>query len=168
MPDSIMLIYREATAADILSICIFVQAVNLLHHEAWPQLFSSASDTQLYEAHWRKSIENSSSTTFVVQTQNKIIGFVTVNINSSDSNPLLHPVRFAHVNSICVAMGFHGLGIGRKLMSLAEHWGATKGAADIRLSVWSFNLSALQLYEELGYEIRSNYLGKALTQNETL
>ena len=50
-------------------------------------------------------------------------------------------------------------------MQLAEEWAAGRGAIDVRLNVWAFNQSALALYKELGYEVRSLFLGKALPQN---
>lgn len=44
----------------------------------------------------------------------------------------------------------------------AEAWARQRGAPDIRLNVWAFNQRALALYEELGYEVRSQVLGKRL------
>lgn len=163
---SIMTIYREATYADLPTICVLGQVVNLLHHEAWPQIFSPASDPQRDDAYWRKSIGNINATTFVAETSGEIVGFVTVQIATTPNEALFQPMRFAHVGSICVAMPFRGQGIGRKLMSLAEHWATNNDAVDIRLSVWVFNQPALQLYEELGYEVRSQHLGKALEKKD--
>lgn len=161
-----MTIYREATSADLPAICVLGQVVNLLHHEAWPQIFSPASDPQRDDAYWRKSIENISATTFVAEISGETVGFVTVHIVTTENETLLQPMRFARVGSICVAIAFRGQGIGRELMSLAEHWAANNGAVDIRLGVWVFNKPALRLYEKLGYEIRSQSLGKALTKKE--
>ncbi|BBP00132.1 GNAT family N-acetyltransferase [Sulfuriferula nivalis] len=165
MSDSIMPIYREATSADLPAICVLGQVVNLLHHEAWPQLFSPASDPQRDDEYWQKSIGNISSTIFVAETSGEIVGFVTVRIVITENETILQPMRFARVESICVAMAFRGQGIGRELMSRAEHWAINNDAVDIRLSVWVFNQPALRLYEELGYEVRSQSLGKALTKN---
>jgi GNAT superfamily N-acetyltransferase len=45
-------------------------------------------------------------------------------------------------------------------MGWAERWAIERGATDLRLNVWAFNQVALQMYGELGYEIRSTSLGK--------
>lgn len=37
-----------------------------------------------------------------------------------------------------------------------------EGAARITLNVWAFNERAVELYRELGYEIRSHAMGKRL------
>jgi len=157
--------YREATIADLPSICVLGQVVNSLHHEALPQIFSHASDPQRDKTYWRKSIENVDATTFVAETSGEILGFVTVDV-ATEKHAQLQPMRFARVGSICVAESARGRGIGRELMKRAEQWAAANGAVDVRLNVWAFNKSALRLYEELGYEIHSLFLGKSLIENE--
>jgi ribosomal protein S18 acetylase RimI-like enzyme len=47
-------------------------------------------------------------------------------------------------------------------MRRAEEWAARKGAVRITLNVWAFNERAVELYRELGYEIRSHAMGKRL------
>lgn len=160
-----MPIYREATTSDLPFICILGQVVNLLHHEAWPQIFSPASDPQRDALYWSKSIGTENSTIFVAEKSGEIVGFVSVSVTTENLS-LLQPMRFARVGSVCVAEDFRGQGIGRELMAQVEHWAAANIAADIRLSVWAFNQPALRLYEELGYEVRSLYLGKELSQTE--
>ena len=161
----IMPTYREATNSDISAICVLGQVVNLLHHEAWPQIFSPASDPQRDALYWSKSIETENSTTFVAEKAGEIVGFVSVSVTAENLS-LLQPMCFARVGSVCVAEAFRGQGIGRELMAQVELWAAANGAADVRLSVWAFNQPALRLYEELGYEVRSLYLGKELSQTE--
>ncbi len=68
-----MPIYREATISDLPAICVLGQVVNLLHHEAWHQIFSPASDPQRDESYWSKSIENDNSTTFVAEKMAKLL-----------------------------------------------------------------------------------------------
>ena len=157
--------YREATISDLPTICTLGQVVNLLHHEAWPQIFSPASDPQRDALYWSKSIDTENSTTFVAEKAGEIVGFVSVSVTAENLS-LLQPMCFARVGSVCVAEAFRGQGIGRELMAQVELWAAANGAADVRLSVWAFNQPALRLYEELGYEVRSLNLGKELSQTE--
>jgi GNAT superfamily N-acetyltransferase len=71
-------------------------------------------------------------------------------------------MRYARVGSVCVSERLRGQGIGGLLMAQAEQWACERGATDMRLNVWAFNSKALQFYAELGYAIRSHYLGKPL------
>jgi ribosomal protein S18 acetylase RimI-like enzyme len=51
-------------------------------------------------------------------------------------------------------------------MSAVEAWAASKGATDLRLTVWDFNQRVIAFYEELGYQTRSRLIWKPL-QTET-
>jgi ribosomal protein S18 acetylase RimI-like enzyme len=94
-----------------------------------------------------------------------VIGFVNATI-VIESHSLLQPFKFARVGSVSIAANSRHRGIGRQLMSMVEHWAAAQGASDVRLNVWAFNGPARHLYEELGYEVRSLLMGKALRQHE--
>jgi len=152
---------REATPDDLPAICGLGEAVNALHHEAWPQVFAEPGDPLRHAAHWRQSIATEQATVFVVERAGQVIGFVTVGLQQ-DNHLLLQPTRYARIGSISVAPDCQGQGLGRRLMQAAEAWARQRGAPDIRLNVWAFNQRALALYEELGYEVRSQVLGKRL------
>lgn len=152
---------REATIADLPSICALGQEVNLLHHEAWPQIFAGASDPERDRPHWARSIGGSHAATFVVERSGEIVAFITVAV-VDESHSLLQPLRSARVGSVCVAQRWRGQGIGRVLMAGAEQWARARGATDMRLDVWAFNGHAMQFYAELGYVVRSHSLGKPL------
>ncbi|MGJ9418060.1 GNAT family N-acetyltransferase [Massilia sp. CMS3.1] len=152
--------YRRATVEDLSSICDLGQVVNRLHHEAWPQVFASMPGQAEEEAHWLKSLQGDAAATFLAYDDHEaIVGFVTVQI-LEENHCLLEPLCFARVGTLCVVNRMRGQGIGRTLMEHAEQWAIACGAKDIRLEVWKFNASAIRLYEELGYEIRSLAMSK--------
>jgi ribosomal protein S18 acetylase RimI-like enzyme len=160
-PDNRISAYREAELHDLPGVCALGEVVNLLHHDAWPSIFAPRSDPSRDAPHWRRSIGQPHATTFVAEHSGELMAFITVML-VDESNSRLQPMRYAHVGSVCVAEPFRGRGIGKQLMSLAEQWAAGRGARDMRLNVWAFNESALAFYEELGYEVRSLFLGKPL------
>lgn len=157
--------YREAQPSDLEAICQLGEVVNLLHHEAWPHIFSGAGDPDRHSSHWQQSIGGERSTTFVCEYEGTLVGFVTVLV-AQDSSSLLQPHPYARVGSICVVDGHRKKGIGRALMALAEQWAVDRCAQDLRLHVWDFNDQAMALYAELGYEIRSHVLGKRLQKTD--
>ena len=154
--------YREAVAQDLPAICALGQVVNLMHHSAWPEIFAPQSDPMRDAPHWSQSIAQPRATTFIADRMGDLVGFVTVML-VDESHSLLQPMRYARIGSVCVTEALRGQGIGRKLMSLAEQWSVGQGAEDMRLNVWCFNESALALYKELGYQVRSHTLGKPLS-----
>jgi ribosomal protein S18 acetylase RimI-like enzyme len=154
--------YREATSDDLHSVCVLGQEINAIHHAAWPEVFAPSGDPTRDEGLWREMIGAPDATTFVAQIADAVIGFVNVMFVARDKNPLLQPISYARVGSVGVAEGHRGQGIGTELMRRAEEWAAAKGAKHLTLNVWAFNKRALEMYEELGYEVRSHSMGKRL------
>jgi ribosomal protein S18 acetylase RimI-like enzyme len=152
---------RRATIADLPAICDLAQDLNALHHAAWPNLFAAPAQPSIDIAHWRQSIDGKDQAAFVALEEGATVAFLSMTV-ATDRHSLLQTVRFARVNSVCVAPALRGRGIGHALMAAAEEWGRKQGAADMRLVVWSFNQDAIRLYEELGYAIRSHTMGKPL------
>jgi len=155
-----MTTYREAVAADLAAICAIGKIVNDRHHEIAPKFFAPPSDALRDEAVWKQSIESASATTFVAEEAGQVIGFVNVGI-VDETNSLAQPIRFVRVGMVGVLESYRRRGIGRSLMEHAEHWAAARGAVDIRLTVWTFNEDAIRLYRDLGYEVRSQTMGKS-------
>jgi ribosomal protein S18 acetylase RimI-like enzyme len=159
-----MLLYREATLDDIEALSRLGQALNNMHHNAWPQIFAPAEEVRRDEANWKRCIGAANATTFIVVDEDDVIGFLSVYL-ISETHTFFKPMRYAYVGSVCVSESRRREGIGRTLMTLAEQWALKKGAIDMRLTVWAFNDSAQRLYEELGYEVRSVSMGKALASH---
>lgn len=156
-----MQLYREAGQEDLAAICRLGDVVNALHHEAWPHIFVGPGDPMRHAAHWQQGIGAANATTFVCERDAEVIGFVTV-FQAQDASPLIQPVPYARVGAIGVDERHRGAGIGSGLMERAQQWAVRRGLSDLRLHVWDFNASALRLYAELGFEIRSHVLGKRL------
>ena len=155
------LVIRVAAPADLAAVCALAEDLAALHHAAWPTVFAPASGGARDAAYWRDSLDGPNRTAYVAETDGAVVGFITLGV-VSEAHTLFQPLRHARVNSVCVAAGMRGRGIGRALMAQAEHWALTQGASELRLVVWDFNRAALQLYEELGYEMRSHSLVKVL------
>lgn len=157
-----MVLYREATLADLPAIRALGREVNALHHEAWPEVFAASPDPWREEALWRAAIGGADATTFVAETEGGVVGFANVQFVSTETNPLVQPVAHARIGSVGVAAAHRRRGIGRELMRRVEEWAAARGAHRIALNVWAFNGRAIQLYEALGYEVRAQSMGKRL------
>jgi ribosomal protein S18 acetylase RimI-like enzyme len=156
-------VLREARAEDLPVICALGQEINLLHHDAWPQVYAPPSDPSRDAPHWQQSIGKLDATTFVAEQSGRVVAFITISL-VTESNPLLQPMQVARVGSVCVSAQLRRQGIGRSLMAQAERWAHERGAGDIRLNVWAFNAEALRFYDELGFAVRSHFLGKVLSR----
>ena len=161
-PGHAMPAVREATAADLDAICALGATVNAIHHEAWPHVFAPAALAHRDRAHWARFIASGHATTFVAVDARDVLGYAVVGL-VEESHGLLQPLRFGRIGSIGIAPSHQCLGLGRALMHAAETWAQARGAGEIRLEVWTFNVAAIALYAELGYAVRSHNMAKLLT-----
>lgn len=153
---------RQATAADVPAICELGQLLNTIHHSARPEIYTAATHDPSRDApHWMSFFERPGQIVFMAHVGEIAAGFITASL-SAGSGPLMQPMEFVRIGSVCVAQRFWGRGIGRKLVQLVQAWGIEQGAKDIRLAVWAFNTPAVRLYEELGFETRAFEMGMPL------
>ncbi|MBB3261130.1 ribosomal protein S18 acetylase RimI-like enzyme [Paraburkholderia bannensis] len=161
MIDSIS--YRRASPDDILTVCELGQILNAVHHEARPDIYANATaEFARDKPHWLSSLQGEDRAMFLAEHGSAAIGFITVQLVKPVS-PLLQPMIVGRIGSVAVLERLRGRGVGSTLMKLAEDWARKNGANDMRLTVWAFNEPAVDLYRELGYELRAFEMGKQLT-----
>ena len=86
------------------------------------------------------------------------VGFIWVGQSRSGFTGVVQ----AYILSVYVAEACRGQGLGRLLMSRTEDWARENGFTSIGLSVAAHNVSAITLYEKLGYETETLRMFKDL------
>lgn len=81
--------------------------------------------------------------TCVALLGDELVGFIIL---------VMHGAFVGYIQSVCVAPGRRGLGLGRRLMAFAEER-IFRETPNVFLNVASFNPQAQRLYERLGYEV---------------
>ena len=71
-------------------------------------------------------------------------------------------LRHAHIFLLYVTPSHRRKGIGTALMQYAENWAKQRGDNQIALQVFQTNTPALNLYNQLGYQIQSLWMIKPL------
>ncbi|MEM6755383.1 MAG: GNAT family N-acetyltransferase [Cyanobacteria bacterium P01_C01_bin.38] len=71
-------------------------------------------------------------------------------------------LRHAHIFLLYVTPEHRRKGIGTALMQYAENWAKQRGDNQIALQVFQTNTPALNLYNQLGYQIQSLWMIKPL------
>jgi GNAT superfamily N-acetyltransferase len=154
--------YRRASIDDILTVCELGQILNAVHHQARPDIYANATaEFARDKPHWLSSFQGEDRAMFLAEHDSMAVGFITVQVTRPTS-PLLQTLTVGRIGSVAVLERVRGRGVGSKLMKLAEEWARENGANDVRLTVWAFNEQAVDLYQELGYEIRAYEMGKQL------
>lgn len=70
--------------------------------------------------------------------------------------------RHAHVFLLYVDPAHRRQGIGKALMAQAEQWAQARGDRQISLQVFQTNQPAVTLYQQLGYQVQSLWMAKAI------
>jgi [ribosomal protein S18]-alanine N-acetyltransferase len=81
--------------------------------------------------------------TYVAFLEDEFVGFIIL---------VMHGAFVGYIQSVCVAPGRRGLGLGHRLMAFAEER-IFRETPNVFLNVASFNPQAQRLYERLGYEV---------------
>ena len=70
--------------------------------------------------------------------------------------------RHTHIFLLYVKPEHRRRGVGKALMRHVENWAIAKGDRQIGLQVFQFNSSAINLYNQLGYQTQSLWMVKSL------
>lgn len=92
----------------------------------------------------------------------RVVGFVRVTVHTAPDVAGLVPRRYAMVQEVAVDEAHRSRGIGRALLQRAHAWAAERGASEVELSVFAFNVGAIALYERLGYVVTSQRMTRPL------
>jgi len=109
-----------------------------------------------------KAITNGEPHLLVAKDGDHIVGFVTFEEDSEeyfDTNIK----KFGVVIELYVSESSRKKGVGKKLMSEAEKYFASKGLQHVKLACSTFNKNALNFYEKSQYINRQSYLFKKIT-----
>lgn len=157
--------YRQAATDALPGICAPGEEVHRLHDDAWPRLFAKEIAAESQRQVWSESLCGENAAVFVAVEGQSLVGFVTIAV-VDETSPFFRAMRHAKVGSICVTEILRGQDIGRRLMEEAELWARARNAVEVHLNVWAFNERARALYDDLGCEIRSHYMGKGVSKPE--
>ena len=141
---------REASIDDHPALDSLWIEADLIHHEAWPNVFARPSDSARSREPVKATLGDPNQHLIVAEIDDRIAGFVRVTLR--DRRPPFVPTRFGIVEEIVVATERRGEGIGGRLMAEAEAWARNNGVGEVWLDVWEFNENAIGFYVSLGYE----------------
>lgn len=94
-------------------------------------------------------IENPHSYFYIIYYQQKLAGYLKVNI--LDAQTEQYPGNNLEIERIYILKDFQKFGLGKQLFNRAVTVAETKGCDQIWLGVWEKNNNAIQFYERLGF-----------------
>lgn len=125
--------------------------VHELHVNWRPDLFFSV-DEVISKEDFEKMIQ--AKEIFVAKIEDEIVGYITINIKEK-INPSMRYRKQLQIEAICVDEKTRGKGIGTQLLKYVKQYGKEYDCTDIYLTVNEENESAIKMYEEFGFKVKS-------------
>lgn len=140
---------RKAQFKDIPAINRLLSQVDLVHHNARPDIFKVGNkycDEQL-----KSIISDKTKPIFVyIDDEDKVIGYCFCIFQQHLNNSILTDVKTLYIDDLCVDESARGKGIGTKLYDYAQEFAKANGCYNLTLNVWACNPSALNFYQKRG------------------
>ena len=125
--------------------------VHELHVNWRPDLFLSV-DEVISKEDFEKMIQ--AKEIVVAKIEDEIVGYITINIKEK-INPSMRYRKQLQIEAICVDEKTRGKGIGTQLLKYVKQYGKEYDCTDIYLTVNEENESAIKMYEEFGFKVKS-------------
>ncbi|MCA1594474.1 MAG: GNAT family N-acetyltransferase [Acidobacteria bacterium] len=88
---------------------------------------------------------------FVLEADNKIVGFVSVWAKVKVNGLVNEESEVAYISDLIVVAPYRGRGLGRALLQRAEDYALAQGATMLSLGVLAENTHARRLYNDFGF-----------------
>ncbi len=140
------IVIREATLEDLPVLQEFQQGVVAYERPYDPTI---APDPVTYYD-LKNLILDSEVTVLVAVTKNRLIG-CGLGMEKEGRRYLNHKT-YAYLGLMYTDPDYRGLGVNAKIIEALKNWALEKGLAEIRLTVYNDNLSAIKAYEKTGFK----------------
>ncbi|HVV17357.1 MAG TPA: GNAT family N-acetyltransferase [Polyangia bacterium] len=148
-------ILRRGLHEDWPGVQALLREIDELHAGLAPSFFRSAPRAEI---EWRRLLADAHAAAVVAVEQSVVLGLAAVRVYDTPPEPLMHPRRRGHVETLVVAARHRRRGTGSRLLAGASEWARGRGATEMVLTTWTGNDAADAFYERHGYRVLSRVL----------
>ncbi len=141
---------RPATTKDIPKILDLLVQVDMVHHNARPDLFKGPA-TKYTDEELSGIIHNHETPVFVMVDDNDVVeGYAFCVFKQFVNDNILTDIKTLYIDDLCVDETKRGKGIGYKLYQYVIDFAKENNFYNVTLNVWAGNDSAMAFYEKCG------------------
>lgn len=141
---------RNAQTKDIGKMLDLLTQVNMVHHQARPDLFRGPA-TKYSRAQLEQMLDIEDAPIFVaVNAQEEVLGYAFCETQQVIGSPLRTEVRTLYLDDLCVDENCRGQHVGRALYDHVIAYAKANGYYNVTLHVWAGNDSAEKFYAAQG------------------
>lgn len=141
---------RMAMEKDLPRIHELLMQVELIHHQARPDLFKCGgrkyTDDQLLEI----LHDDQRPILAAADDQDRLLGYAFCIFQQHPDDNILTPVRSLYIDDLCVDEACRGQHVGKTLYEAVLDYAREHGCYNVTLNVWNGNDKAMAFYQACG------------------
>ena len=149
------MIIRHAEAKDVDAILSLLSQVLEIHAKARPDIFQSGK-TKYTKEELVEKIKN--EMIFVAEKDGKVIGHLFLELQTTENNNNMKPLKILYIDDICVDQEHTNGGVGSKLFDFVKEKAKELGCYEITLHLWEGHKAAEKFYTKQGMKTKSKTL----------
>lgn len=151
---------RSACGDDLEQLNDLMFLLHQEHHRQCPKYFKSAEEIEQEKsiAHY---LDDPECLVFVVCNADNIVGFITGHFCELIST-VSRPLQMGSIDELYISPPFRGKGLASQLCRHLEQRFNEYGVEEIFVEVWQFNASAVEFYQQFGFEHHIHWLRKSV------
>lgn len=153
---------RPAVIAEYERLSVLWKGVEYQHHQGLPHIFRKPDEDWPSRSAVERHIAGPDGAILVAETNNEIVGFITLQVHRVEQTPRMRARRFVMIENMAVDPLRRRSGIGRALLRAAEDWATLRGIEVLQLFVWEFNDAAARFYESVGFVTELRGMGRRI------
>jgi ribosomal protein S18 acetylase RimI-like enzyme len=143
---------QSATMKDYDSLCRLMTQGNKLHADLIPKIFQEFSGPSWPRERLQHFVESENAEAIVAQSEDGIIGFLTIEKTDYPPYPMFKRHRHAMIHTLVVDESCRRQGVGAMLLEAARDWTRNHGAHFLQTNVWCANKAASAFYVKHGFK----------------
>ncbi len=157
-----MFLIRKAVIGDEGHLARLAQMVQNLHVAHRPDQFKTATVEDL-TAWYRAQIDTSAAAIWIAEADGKGVGYALAAFQERPSSLFVQARYWCELDQLAVDPGWQRRGIASELVRAVLDDAASRGLAEVGLTVWEFNSAARALFGRLGFSPRVTRLERKIS-----
>lgn len=155
---------RSARTEDLEQLHELMFELHREHHDQCPKYFKTAEEIE-QEKSIARYLDDPECLVFVVSEGDNIVGFITGHFCELIST-VSKPVQMGSVDELYICPDYRGQGLANQLCNKIEQRFVEYGVQEIFVEVWQFNASAIEFYQQFGFEHHIHWLRKSVGKHK--
>ena len=156
---------RLAKFDDVQALANLNDAVQIIHHEAWPKLFRWPTAKNEVEDALEEIISAKDNRFFIAEDSRGPKGYIFCEIVRKAEDAFHIPRELIYIHQIAVKAGSQRKGIGASLLNAVFGLAEAESIDLVMLDVWSFNLNAKEFFSKQGFTVYNERMMIDRSQN---